>query len=381
MAVNESIKVVSVAPYQFLPAKFGGHRAIAFFYRYFSREVVFSCVSVQGNESDVFADYPQYRLLGKSFLRYVNILNVFKIGKVVKRNAATHIMTEHPYMGWLVLFERLLYGTKVVIRSHNIEAQRFRTMGKWWWRILSWYEGAIYRKADAVFFITENDRQYAIERYGVESYKSTVATYGFQPPQTFSPEWKLKAAALIRAENNLSIYQKVLLFNGDFGYKPNAEALDVLIYSILPELEKQTDGFVLIICGKSIPKTITQLENPRVITKGFVDDIGAYFAGADVFLNPIVDGGGIKTKLVEALSYQTLAVSFDSGAIGIPKELIDDKLLYIEDGDSMGFANAIVQQLNNDSAWHCEKFTEYFNWENIAKNAQHFLNGQLTMDS
>ncbi len=377
MAVNESIRVVSVAPYQFLPARFGGHRAITFFYRYFSREVVFSCVSVRDNESDVFAEYPQYKILGKSFFRYINILNVFKIGKVVKHNAATHIMTEHPYMGWLVLFQRLFYKTKVVIRSHNIEAQRFKTMGKWWWRILAWYEGIIYRKADAVFFITENDRQYAIDKYGVESYKSTVVTYGFQTPQSFSPEWKAKTASLIRKENNIAEGKKILLFNGDFGYKPNARALKVLVREILPQLEKNIDDFVLIVCGKSIPKEVSQLENKHLITKGFVDDIGAYFAGADVFLNPIVDGGGIKTKLVEALSYQTLAVSFDSGAIGIPKKVISDKLIYVADDDNEGFVNAIVQQLNNHSEWNNEKFTEYFKWENIAKHAAEFLNDEL----
>ncbi|WP_447641857.1 MULTISPECIES: glycosyltransferase family 4 protein [Chitinophagaceae] len=381
MAVNASIRVVSVAPYQFLPARFGGHRAIAFFYRYFSREIAFSCVSVQGNESDVFADYQQYRILGKSFLRYVNFFNVFKIGKIVKREHATHIMTEHPYLGWLVLWVRLLYKTKVVIRSHNIESQRFKTMGKWWWRILYWYEGIIYRKADTVFFITEEDRQFAIKNYRVRDYKTSVVTYGFQPPHTFSPEWKSKVTGLIREKNNLPQDRKVLLFNGDFGYKPNAQALRLLVEEIVPQLEKRVPNFILIVCGKSIPEEIKQQKNPSIITKGFVDDIGAYFAGSDVFLNPITDGGGIKTKLVEALSYETLAVSFESGAIGIPREIIDDKLVYVPDGDTTAFVEGVIRQLDNHSEWNCSQFKKYFNWENIAKNAHHFLNGLLAMNS
>lgn len=377
MAVNDAVRVVSIAPYQFLPARFGGHKAIAFFYRFFSREVVFSCVSVHHNENDVFAEYPQYKILGNTFLRYVNIFNVFKVGKIAKRNKATHVMTEHPYMGWMVLFVRLFYKTKVVVRSHNIEALRFKTVGKWWWRILYWYEGIIYRKADAVFFITEEDRQFAIEKYGVDTLKCTVVTYGFQPPQTFSPEWKTKVTGLIRVQNNLPLDKKVLLFNGDFSYKPNAQALDILVKEVLPELEKRTKDFVLIICGKDIPKYVQEMQGSNIIIKGFVDDIGAYFAGADVFLNPIIDGGGIKTKLVEALSYHTLAVSFVSGAIGIPANIIDDELIYVPDGNVQGFVDGILTQLENTSEWSNDKFAEYFNWAQIASHAQAFLNDAL----
>ncbi|PZP49614.1 MAG: hypothetical protein DI598_07380 [Pseudopedobacter saltans] len=376
MGVNESIRVVSVAPYQFLPARFGGHKAIAFFYRFFSRKVAFCCVSVRGNENDVFADYEQYRIFRKSFIRYINFFNVFRIRRIVKRHKATHLMTEHPYMGWLVLFVRLFCGVKVVIRSHNIEALRFKTLGKWWWRILYWYEGFIYRRANAVFFITEEDRQFAIEKYGVESYNSTVVTYGFQPPQTFSPEWKEKVATLIRKENNLPLDQKILLFNGDFSYKPNAQALHILIDEILPELEKKISDFVLVVCGKSIPKSIEKSQHTNVITKGFVDDIGAYFAGSNLFLNPIVDGGGIKTKLVEALSYHTLSVSFASGAIGVPLEVTDGKLSIVDDNDSLAFADAVVAQLQNNTPWECQKFTQYFNWGNIAQHAVDFLQNE-----
>lgn len=373
MPDHKTVNVVSVAPYPFLPARFGGHKAIAFFYRFFSRKVAFSCVSVKGNENDVFADYPQYRILSSSKLRYINFFSIFKIGKIVKKQQATHIMTEHPYMGWLVLFVRLFYRVKVVIRSHNIEAIRFKTVGKWWWRILYFYEAMIYRKADAVFFITEEDRQFAIKKYHVKEHKTTVVTYGFQPPQTFSSEWKMRMKTFIRKENNLSSDKKVLLFNGDFGYPPNRKALNVLINDILPQLQNKISDFVLIICGKSIPKSLMDKPLPNVITKGFVEDIGAYFAGSDIFLNPIIDGGGIKTKLVEALSYETLSVSFESGAIGIPLDVTEGTLVVAADGDVNGFVDAIVSQLNNNSEWKGEKFNQYFNWERIAQHAADFL--------
>jgi hypothetical protein len=54
----------------------------------------------------------------------------------------------------------------------------------------------------------------------------------------------------------------------------------------------------------------------NIIYAGFVDDISIYFKGADVFINPVSYGGGIKTKLVEALGYNLNAVSTSNGAIG-----------------------------------------------------------------
>ena len=64
------------------------------------------------------------------------------------------------------------------MHSHNIEAERFKTVGMWWWKILWHYEKYINRRANFTFCISEKDRQYFINRYKVPAGKTAVITYG-----------------------------------------------------------------------------------------------------------------------------------------------------------------------------------------------------------
>ena len=106
----------------------------------------------------------------------------------------------------------------------------------------------------------------------------------------------------------------------------------------------------------------------NIIYAGFVDDITLYFKGADIFINPVTDGGGIKTKLVEALGYNLNAVSTINGATGVDENMCNGKLLTTEDDDWESFsvkmreAVFVGQSIKDD-------FFNHFYWDNIAKKA------------
>ncbi|MBK7558780.1 MAG: glycosyltransferase [Chitinophagaceae bacterium] len=78
-----------------------------------------------------------------------------------------------------------------------------------------------------------------------------------------------------------------------------------------------------------------------MIYAGFVEDINLYFKGCDIFINPVVNGGGIKTKLVEALGYDLSVTSTKTGAIGIPVEMTGNKMKISEDNDWKAFTLTI----------------------------------------
>ncbi|QES87487.1 glycosyltransferase family 4 protein [Rhizosphaericola mali] len=362
------IKILSIAPYRFIPARFGGHKAIAFLYKYLSLITSFQAVTVVSQyEKTDLVQYSTFPILSDSVLRYANIFSIRKIGKIIKSEKITHIMTEHPYLGWMLYLIRIFYSKKIIVRSHNIEALRFKSIGKFWWKILYLYEAWVYKMADLVVFITPEDRNFAIQNFGVKPEKSSVITYGMDLPSNYSNEWKTAAHSNILAENQLSSSTRILLFNGDFGYKPNLDALILLVEDVLPKLNQTIIDFKLVVCGKSIPETITTNTEKNIIVKGFVDDIQMYFGGANVFINPIFDGGGIKTKLVEALSFNTPAVSFVSGAIGIPTNVIGRNLQVVEDRNVDAMVLAIQQQLILTPNLPSSFFT-YFSWKNIAQS-------------
>jgi len=369
--MNQPVNVLSLVSYKFLPPDMGGQKGIAFFNHYLSKETNLLCVTVQENDKTEAEGYPIKKLLGNSKLRYINPFYFFTLRHLIKDKSITHLIIEHPYYGWLGVLLKWFCKIKLVVHSHNIESLRFKTINKWWWGILWHYEKFAHRNADLNFFIHDNDRNYAIDNFKLAPDKCVTITYGFEHSSTPGAEEKNAARKLICTKHGIAETEKVLLFNGTLSYKPNLDALDNILEKINPVLLANNNfPYKIIICGNKLPveyKGLIDHKEKNIIYAGFVDDINMYFKGADIFINPVVDGGGIKTKLVEALGYDLSVISSQSGAIGIPAEMTGGKIKIIEDGDWQAFAQQIME-MNTEIPTPIE-FFDHFYWGNIAEKA------------
>lgn len=364
--------VVSIVPYKFLPAKIGGQKGIALFNEYFSRHVSLICATIRSNENEHAKGYEAIPVFSTSQLRYINPFNVFRLKKIVRKKKATHILLEHPYMGWMALLLKKLASAKLIVHSHNMEGLRFKTIGKWWWKFLWRYEKFIHRHADYNFFIQEDDRQYAIKNFGLSADKCIVVTYGIEINSIPSEVEVQQAKEYVRRKHGISPTEKILLFAGSFNYKPNLDALQYIDKKIAPLLEQKGFSCKILICGPWLENN--PATHSDVIITGFVDDISLYFKAADVFLNPVVEGGGIKTKLVEALGYNTNSVSSVNGAIGVDPAICNGKLIVTRDNDWESFADAIVHVSEIDKDISPEYY-QHFYWGYSTKKAAAFIQG------
>ena len=362
--------VLSIVSYKILPAKLGGQKGIALFNEYFSKRHSLFCVTVKANDP-VDVPYKVFNLLSNSPLRYSNIFYFGLVKRIIKEYRITHIILEHPYYGWLGMLLSYFCRVKLVVHSHNIESERFKTTGKWWWKILWHYERFIHANADFTFCITREDRDYFFKEYKIGYEKSAVITYGI--PWDTVPSATEKAAAKSKLTARYSIPGSTLLFlfNGTLHYGPNLDAVKNIVDQINPIFIKNRVDYKIIICGKGLPDEMNELKshsNKNIIYAGFVDDITAYFMGVDVFINPVTDGGGIKTKLVEALGYNLNVVSTDNGAIGVDEAICNGKLFLCRNGDWYGFAEAMKKAplINRNTP---KEFFDHFYWENIAGKA------------
>ncbi|HEY0676910.1 MAG TPA: glycosyltransferase [Chitinophagaceae bacterium] len=365
--------VVSLVSYPFLPAKVGGQKGIALFNKYFSKHVRLICVTVRNNDASKAEGYEVRNILSDSPARYINPFYFFKLRKILKETRATHLLIEHPYFGWLGMKLKWLTGIKLIVHSHNIESNRFRTLGKWWWKILWQYEKLTHRQADYSFFIHDDDKAYAIRNFRLHPERCLTVTYGIEWDTPPSREELTNAGIVLRSLHKIDKDEHILLFNGAFNYKPNLDALRRIIDTINPLLmEKEGFRYRIIIAGRDIPDEILNNNYPNMIITGFVDDIGLYFKGTDVFINPVVEGGGIKTKLVEALGYNINAVSTVNGAIGIPQRLCNGKLIQVNDDDWQAFADAITASVKLKTNISAEYY-DYFYWAHNTKRAAEFI--------
>ncbi|MEO6541320.1 MAG: glycosyltransferase [Ferruginibacter sp.] len=365
------INVLSIVSYKFLPPDMGGQKGIAFFNRYLSRLVNFSCVTIKDNTEQAAEGYPIKNILSNSRIRYINPFYFFTLTRIIRDEKITHLILEHPYYGWLGVLLKWFTKVKLVVHSHNIESLRFKTMNKWWWGILWHYEKWTHRNAGLNFFIQENDRNYAIENFKLNPQLCTVITYGFELNEAPAVSEKQLAREEICRTHGITGAERILLFNGTLRYKPNLDALDIILEKINPLLLTESNfKYRIIICGSQLPVQYSGLaayKEKNIIYAGFVNDIDLYFKGADIFINPVVDGGGIKTKVVEALGHDLSVISTTSGAIGIPIEITEGKLEVLPDNDWNEFARLIIS--HNTGKRIPAVYFEHFYWGNIAVKA------------
>lgn len=365
--------IISIVSYPFLPAKFGGQKGIALFYKYISKEIDIVSVTTQKNDEKQAEGYKIMNILSNSSQRYINVFYFFTLRKIIKQYNSKCVLLEHPYYGWLALLLKYFCNIKLVVHSHNIESVRWKSLGKWWWKIMWHYEKLVHRNADHNFFITDEDLQFAIDQYGIDKKKGTTITYGIEWEKAPSYKIHLQARQELCTLHAIDPAKKILLFNGAFNYKPNVDALYAIIDKLHPILQRMNFYYEILICGKDIPTELLEKKYINVNLVGFVNNIDLYFQGADLFLNPILDGGGIKTKLVEALGNNMSAVSTESGAIGVNVELCNGKLQILKNEDWQAFAEAIYKAPNSQHNIGPE-FYDHFYWGNIAKKAAQKIN-------
>ncbi|WP_407520299.1 glycosyltransferase family 4 protein [Lacibacter sp. MH-610] len=365
-------KIAAIVPYSFLPAQSGGQKLIAGFYDALGRKAELHVIGTPDNDPRLVQAYTLKHFLRSSQLRYADFFSFFRLKNYLKQQQVEWLFIEHPYLGWLAWLLKKSTGVQLAVHTHNIEFQRFRSIGKWWWPLLKWYEGRVLNIADLVFCITEEDRQGFITDLKVRADKCVVIPYGI--PQEEPPVDKAETKAPVCHELGISTEHHLLFFNGVLNYEPNRQALDAIIEKINPALVSSGLKYKLLIAGKNLPVSYNDLkDHPHIVYLGFVDDIDRYTKAADLLLNPVQSGGGIKTKMIEALAMNTAVVSVKTGAAGVVAELCGNKLTIVPDNDWPQFTNAIITALQGPDSVTPPVFYKTFSWKYIVEKVMQQL--------
>jgi hypothetical protein len=363
--------VLGILSYKVFPAQMGGQKCAVQFYTHLAKytRVV---LAVSKENTAVDGNKNIHPILYHHRWGFANLLRIFRLRKLIKQENIDVVCIEHSYLGWMGVLLRWFTKKPFVIHSHNIEAHRFRDMHKPLWRLYLLYERWMHQKANHSFFITEEDRQWAVTHYHIAENKSSVVTYGTEVSEGITQNQRILYRNQLIAEHNLRTDTRLFLFNGTLDYLPNTDALRIIISELLGLLQPMRFPYKIFVCGNRLSGKWQQVlaGYPDIIYKGFVDDISLYFKGADCFINPVTLGSGIKTKLVEALSYNQPCISTESGAKGIPAELAGTKLTVVADYDWPAFANNMRIK---STAVHTDDvppaFYQMFNWDNIVQKA------------
>ena len=362
-------KILNIVPYTFLPYTTGGQKLIAHFNAYLGKKSELHVAGTTDNDASLANSYTFHPLLSKSRWRYVNVFSCFKSIRLIRTKKIETVIIEHPYLGWMILFFRMFTNVKIICHTHNVESQRFRSIGKKWWRLLSYYEKIVLRHCDKIFCITEEDRDFFVHNMNILEEKCLIVPYGVN--EKHPPDDKEKSKHVVCEKHQLNPDLPLLFFNGALDYQPNREALDIILHKIHPQLQSKDFKCNILIAGRNLPASYKHLQaynHSNILYTGFVEDISMYTKAADILLNPVKSGGGVKTKMIEALALNTSVISTKTGAAGISPEEYGQKMKTVSDGDWNAFANEIIKLISMAQASTPNAFYEKYFWGNIIEN-------------
>lgn len=137
-----------------------------------------------------------------------------------------------------------------------------------------------------------------------------------------------------------------LIFVGNFAADTNIMAITHFYNNIFPLIKAQFPNVKLYIVGRNPPKKIRQLAlNSSIFVTGSVKDVRPYLARASIAIAPMLSGGGMKNKILEALAMAKPVITTSIGAQGI--DVSPGKNIVIAD-EPKEFAKRAVELLGDE---------------------------------
>ena len=164
-----------------------------------------------------------------------------------------------------------------------------------------------------------------------------------------------------------------ILFVGKMSAQPNEEAVIWFDKNIMPNVVKIFSDARFVIVGKEPTERVLSLAGDNVIVTGTVEETEKYYLDCDLVVLPLLHGGGVKVKLLEAISYGCPIVTTSVGVEGT--EFKNDKFLKVCDSPAE-FSKACIEFMSrsycsdeelpeNDNY---ELFIKTTTWEQIGKD-------------
>jgi polysaccharide biosynthesis protein PslH len=236
----------------------------------------------------------------------------------------------------------------IVLQAHNVDATLWRRhyeVEAMWakrlyikeqWRKFEAFERSVFNSVDRVIAVSEDDRREAFRLYGAHLPIDVVAN-------------GVDVDAFATVEPAFG--SRTILFLGALDWRPNLDALEFLLGSIMDLVRAQAPDCRLRIVGRHASEHLRQ----RLAALDWVDlyadvpDVRPHLAHCAVMAVPLRIGGGTRLKILEGLAAGLPMVSTQVGAEGI--DIIDGTHLDLAD-DPVTFAarlSAHVRQNSKDT--------------------------------
>jgi glycosyltransferase involved in cell wall biosynthesis len=170
-----------------------------------------------------------------------------------------------------------------------------------------------------------------------------------------------------------------LVFSGRMDFKPNFQGAIWFIDKVLPLVRERNPKAHIVIAGSNPIAELKNRECDGVQITGYVPDLRRELAQAQLFVAPLISGGGFKNKVLEAIAAGTPVVGTALATEFLPQEI--SRAVLTADNASE-FAQLISRSLTqrdllNDQVAEARKFLRSnFSWQKRTQELMTVLNPQ-----
>jgi polysaccharide biosynthesis protein PslH len=332
-------------------------------------------ISFKRTNPDTSIDYSIYPPRNK-YLTMFNMLlgyqggvsrsNISSILKIIKTHKIQLVFLDSSLLGSIAkIVSTISKKIDCICFYHNDEVQFVSGMvksGKWWYFPL--VLGTIYQQRLCVKWCTQHILLTRDDAYSVFKKQYSQSNYTIIPISVPSQGQIMYDYSIPSGE------KLVLLFVGSPFYA-NQYGIKWFVDKVLPHVD-----MTLTIVGRSWDEHNYLRYNNKVMTPGYIENIGDIYANSDIVISPIFHGSGMKVKIAEALSYGKKIVGTNLSFVGYDKHEIDSIVIvkgavdYIEKLNSCAvdkkrkkyYKSSVVYHSKNNSFASCyQKFFKFMN--------------------
>jgi glycosyltransferase involved in cell wall biosynthesis len=249
-------------------------------------------------------------------------LNMAQYAQRVRGSQQVHKVLDAHNALWL-LYKRLSETMTSGVRKFLLQRD---------WKLLRTYEGKVCREFDGLLAVSKED-QAALEEAAGQKLNAVVIPIAVDTDEV----------ALVQRK----VHANHILHIGTMYWPPNIDGIQWFVSEVFPLVRAKLPQVVFDVVGARPPQDLLDL-NTRglgINVTGYVEDPTPYLQQCGVMVVPLRAGGGMRVKILNALSQGLPIVSTTIGAEGIA--VTHNKDILIAD-EPQAFADAVIQLIADE---------------------------------
>ena len=306
--MNKKNKFAFAAFYPVLPNISGSSEVSGSFFKYWpsnNKKFFYITHLKDNNKNNKF--HPIKIIKENPYFKIISLISLcFKIIIFLKKTKKPYLIIEGP--SWIFysyatikVIKLFVPNTKIIYHSHSIEYEiRKKFNNKIISHLTYFLEKKVFKLSDFSTSVSKNEYK---KIYFLYNKKTIIFENGID-------------LSKIKKISKKKIKYKYLIYTGSYLYKPNKEAIDILVNDIMPKILILHPNLKLIITGGGYykKKKYKWLINKDKLKK---KQLYYYLKHAECLVTPLLYGSGTRIKILEGLCVGTNVISTPIGIEGI----------------------------------------------------------------